>query len=94
MRSCGTRSINLYGPAQKSFSSMSNSLSQNEAKTMRPTWVRANVGSRISGSSASPMRSVVWAQAMPAQATKSTAPQPPIETPSSDFPRFLRYERD
>ena len=41
-----------------SFSSMSNSLSQSEANTMRPTKVRASVGSRTSGSSARPMRSV------------------------------------
>src|SRR5215472_12656916 len=41
---------------------MSNSLSQNEAKTMRPTYVRASVGSRTSGSSARPIRSVVCAE--------------------------------
>ena len=41
-----------------SFSSMSNSLSQSDANTMRPTKLRASVGSSTSGSSASPMRSV------------------------------------
>ena len=43
-----------------SFSSMSTSLSHSEAKTMRPTKVRASEGSRTSGSSASPIRRV-WA---------------------------------
>ena len=41
-----------------SFSSMSNSLSHSAANTMRPTNVRASVGSSTSGSSARPMRSV------------------------------------
>ena len=41
-----------------SFSSMSNSLSHSAANTMRPTNVRASVGSSTSGSSASPKRSV------------------------------------
>ena len=41
-----------------SFSSMSNSLSHSAAKTMRPTNVRASVGSSTSGSSARPKRSV------------------------------------
>src|SRR4029078_11005517 len=37
---------------------MSNSLSQRPAKTIRPTKVRASVGSSTSGSSARPTRSV------------------------------------
>ncbi len=41
-----------------SFSSMSNSLSHSAANTMRPTKVRASVGSSTSGSSARPMRRV------------------------------------
>src|SRR6266567_7642067 len=40
------------------FSSMSTSLSHSAAKTILPTKVRASVGSRMSGSSASPKRSV------------------------------------
>ena len=47
MASCGTIS---------SFSLMSKSLSQRLAKTMRPTKVRASVGSKTSGSSRRPMR--------------------------------------
>ena len=49
-----------------SFSSMSNSLSHSAANTMRPTKVRASVGSSTSGSSARPKRSVVCACAAPA----------------------------
>src|SRR6185369_10256542 len=41
-----------------SFSSRSNSLSQSAENTMRPTKVRASVGSRTSGSSARPIRRV------------------------------------
>src|SRR6185437_14654978 len=47
-----------------SFSSISNSLSQIDENTIRPTYVRASVGSRMSGSSARPMRSVVCACAL------------------------------
>jgi hypothetical protein len=50
---------------------MSKSLSQIEAKTMRPTNVRASVGSKISGSSLSPILSVVSALAIPAVAISS-----------------------
>src|SRR5262249_42639820 len=52
---------------------MSNSLSQMPAKTMRPTYVRARVGSRMSGSSAKPMRNVVSATAPPAQVASTPA---------------------
>src|SRR5689334_4733220 len=55
-----------------SFSSRSKSLSHREANTTRPTNVRASVGSRMSASSARPMRSV-WAWA-PRAAAKSTPP--------------------
>src|SRR6185369_2197525 len=51
--SCGT---------MLSFSSMSTSLSHSDAKTMRPTKVRASDGSSTSGSSARPIRRV-WADA-------------------------------
>src|ERR1044072_1077802 len=47
------------------FSSMSNSLSQIDANTMRPTYVRASDGSSTSGSSASPIRSADCADAVP-----------------------------
>src|SRR5512135_683327 len=53
-----------------SLSSMSNSLSHIAENTMRPTKVRASVGSRTSGSSASPMRRV-WACATAADIMNS-----------------------
>src|SRR6266436_7425449 len=62
---------------------MSNSLSHSPAKTMRPTKVRASVGSRISGSSLRPIRSVVCALAPQAQATVA-----PISN-SDVFPRMV-----
>src|SRR5262245_23919607 len=56
-----------------SCSSRSKSLSHSAAKTMRPTKVRPRVGSRMSGSSARPMRSVVCADAVPAQSARTAA---------------------
>ncbi|KAG1530794.1 hypothetical protein G6F50_017082 [Rhizopus delemar] len=44
---------------------MSTSLSHSEAKTMRPTKVRARTGSSTSGSSCRPIRKVDWAWASP-----------------------------
>ena len=52
-----------------SFSSTSNSLSHREENTMRPTKLRAKVGSNTSGSSARPMRRV-WADALAALSAK------------------------
>ena len=57
-----------------SFSSMSNSLSHSAANTMRPTNVRASVGSSTSGSSASPKRSVCAAR-RPASSAKADGDQ-------------------
>src|SRR4030095_16201740 len=55
-----------------SFSSRSNSLSHSPANTMRPTKVRAMVGSRMSGSSARPIRRV-WAWVANETATRANA---------------------
>ncbi len=65
--SCGT---------MVSFSSMSNSLSHSAANTMRPTNVRASVGSRTSGSSARPKRSVWAATGVAATSTARASIEP------------------
>src|SRR6185312_9331677 len=78
-----------------SLSSMSNSLSHIAAKTMRPTNVRARVGSRTSGSSASPMRRVC--ALTPAPSASQTSPmtnrrsmRTSSEARSVDFRRVRR----
>src|ERR1044072_666402 len=63
--SCGT---------MLSFASMSNSLSHIAASTMRPTYEPAVVGSRLSGSSARPMRRLPCAAADEAAANANKAP--------------------
>src|SRR5579863_591213 len=70
---------------------MSKSLSQIPAKTMRPTKVRASVGSRMSGSSARPMRSIDSAEAPVAQAAsaaESSASLNPFIDPSLPYRRL------
>src|ERR1700712_4311624 len=78
-----------------SFSSMSNSLSQSALKTIRPTKVRASVGSSTSGSSARPTRKVcaeAASEARPSVAQARTREAKLMKGPFDDDERF-EYEK-